>query len=160
MLRAAALLAMLIAVSPALAQGAPPPSPPAQAAPRLSEDQRARLRADRDACRAEVKPKDLPRAERRGAMRRCIEARNPDAKPLFARGEARRAELRQLRDACRDELRGKNVRGPERRLAMRSCMVSRKPELAKVFGCMNEARAKNLQPGAERRVFMRTCLRA
>ncbi len=127
--------------------------------PRLTDDQRAKLRADRDACRTEVRAQDLPRGERRGAMRRCIEARNPDLKPLFARGEARRAEMRQLRDACRDELRSRNLRGPERRQAMRTCLVQRKPELAKVFGCIDQARGRNLQPGTERRDFMRSCLR-
>jgi Spy/CpxP family protein refolding chaperone len=173
MLRLSAIALSLLLSTAVFAQTSPPPSqsPPSQAAPppgaplgaerpRLSDDQRNKLRADRDACRNEVKPQTLPRGERRGAMRRCIEAKNPDLRPLFARGEARRAEMRKLRDDCRDELRGKNVRGAERRQAMQACVVAKKPEMAKVFSCVDQAKAKNLQPGPERRDFMRSCIRA
>lgn len=153
MLRAVTIALSLFFASAALAQTAPE-------RPRLTEEQRQRLSADRALCRGEVKPADLPRAERRGAMRRCIEARNPDFAPLFAQGEARRAELRRLRDACRDEIRPKGLRDQERRQAMRSCLVAKRPELAKVFSCLDESRTKNLQPGRERRLFMRACLRA
>jgi psiF repeat len=51
------------------------------------------------------------------------------------------------------------VRGPERREAMKSCIVAKKPEMAKVFSCVDQAKAKNLGPGQERREFMRTCIR-
>ncbi len=93
MLRACVLtLALLVSAAGSAQQPAPipPPQTTPDTRPRLTDDQRAKLRADRDACRTEVRAQDLPRGERRGAMRRCIEARNPDLKPLFARGEARR----------------------------------------------------------------------
>jgi hypothetical protein len=32
--------------------------------------------------------------------------------------------------------------------------------MAKVFSCFDQAKAKNLQAGNDRREFMRTCLRA
>jgi hypothetical protein len=93
-------------------------------------------------------------------MRKCMEAKNPSLAPVFARGEARRAEMRQVRDACRSEVRSKNIRGPERREAMKSCVVAKKPEMAKVFACVDQAKARNLGPGQERRAFMQSCLRA
>jgi hypothetical protein len=157
MIRTAVFALSLILSTAAMAQSTAPAAPER---PRLSDEQRTKLRADRDACRAEVKPESLPRGERSGAMRRCIEAKNPDLKPMFARGEARRADMRKVRETCREELRTKNVRGAERRPAMQACIVEKKPEMAKVFSCVDQAKAKNMQPGAERRVFMRSCLRA
>jgi hypothetical protein len=159
-----ATFVLLLTSLPALAQTIPatPTSPPpaTQNALQPTQEQRARFRAAREACTSEVKPRNLPRGERRKAMRDCMEARNPDMKPIFARGEARRAEMRQLRDTCRQELRGKRLARDERRQAMQTCLVQKKPELAKVFSCRDEAVKKNLGPGRERQDFMRTCLRA
>lgn len=70
-----------------------------------------------------------------------------------------RAEMRQVRDGCRDEVRARGVKGPERREAMKSCVLAKKPELAKPMACAEEARAKGLKRGEERRSFMRTCVR-
>jgi hypothetical protein len=126
----------------------------------VTPEQRSAFRATLDSCRAEVKPRSLPRGERRAAMRQCVEAKNPSLAPVFARGEARRAEMRQVRDACRSEVRSKNIRGPDRREAMKSCVVAKRPEMARVFSCVDQAKIKNLQPGQERRAFMQTCLRA
>jgi hypothetical protein len=158
MMRLAVALALSILCSPAFAQVAAPP--PQQEKLQPSPEQRARFRAARDACVADVKPRSLPRGERRKAMRSCMEAKNPDMKPIFARGEARRAEMRQVRDSCRDEMRARRLGRDERRQAMQTCMVQKKPELAKMFSCRDEAVRKNLNPGPERRDFMRTCLRA
>ncbi len=159
MLRLAAILAAILVSAPVLAQTTPPPAA-TQPGGRIeiSPEQRARFRAAREACVAEVKPRSLPRGERRKAMRGCLEAKLPESAPIFARGDARRAELRQVRDTCRQELRGKRVSRDERRQAMQSCMIQKKPELAKVFSCRDEAVKKNLSPGPERRTFMRTCL--
>jgi Spy/CpxP family protein refolding chaperone len=166
MFRRIAFAASLLLSSAALAQTAAPPAnaPPAQAQPgperrEITPEQRNRFRADLETCRTEVKPQSLPRGERRKAMRSCMEAKNPELKTVFARGEARRAEMRQVRDQCRTEL-GDKARGPDRREAMKTCMVAKKPEMAKLFSCVDQAKAKNLQPGGERREFMRTCLRA
>jgi hypothetical protein len=162
MLRPVVFAVSVLLSSVALAQTAtpPPPStPPAQARPEVTLEQRAEFRAALDSCRAEVKPANLPRGERRAAMRKCMEAKNPSLAPVFARGEARRAEMRQVRDACRSEVRGKNIRGPERREAMKSCVVAKKPEMAKVFSCVDQAKARNLGPGQERRAFMQSCIR-
>ncbi len=77
MLRACVLTFALLVSAAASAQQQAPAAPQSESRPRLTDDQRAKLRADRDACRTEVRAQDLPRGERRGAMRRCIEARNP-----------------------------------------------------------------------------------
>ncbi len=163
MLRSVVFAVSVLLSSTAFAQTAAPPAPvapPIQSRPEVTPEQRAEFRATLDSCRAEVKPQSLPRGERRAAMRKCMEAKNPSLAPVFARGESRRAEMRQVRDACRSEVRGRNIRGPERREAMKSCIVAKKPEMAKVFSCVDQAKAKNLQPGQERRSFMQTCLRA
>jgi hypothetical protein len=164
MLRRAVLVIALLAATPLAAQ-TPPPSPPPGSPPSaerrgIPPEMQERFRAARQACVAEVKPNTLPRGERRKAMRSCLEAKMPEAAPIFARGEARRAEMRQLRDDCRQELRPRRLGRDERRQAMQSCMVQKKPELAKVFSCRDEAVKKNLGPGAERREFMRSCIRA
>lgn len=151
----------------AFAQTAPPsvispsaPSSPAAQRSEITPEQRARFQADRKACVDELKPKELPKGERRAAMRTCMETRNPNLKPMFARGEARRAEMKTVRDACRDEVKAKNIKGNERRDAMKSCIIAKKPEMAKPIACSEEAKAKGLARGAERRDFMRTCIRA
>jgi psiF repeat len=162
MLRLVVFAVSIVLSSAAFAQTATPQSPvapPAQSRPEVTPEQRAEFRSALDSCRAEVKPANLPRGERRTAMRKCMEAKNPSLAPVFARGEARRAEMRQVRDACRSEVRGRNIRGPERREAIKSCVVAKKPEMAKVFSCVDQAKAKNLQPGQERRAFMQTCIR-
>jgi hypothetical protein len=155
---AIAVLAAVLTLAPAWAQ-APSPPPPGAGRTLMPQEMRERFRAARDACFAEVKPRTLPRGERRKAMRACLEARMPEAAPIFARGEARRAELRQIRDECRKEIRPRRLGRDERRQAMQACLVQKKPELAKVFACRDEAGRKNLPPGAERRDFIRTCLR-
>jgi hypothetical protein len=171
---AALLLGLAMSSFGVLAQNAPPPIPPPAPPPAagsqpptagpgridISPEQRARIRAARDACLTEVKPQSLPRGERRKAMRTCLEAKNPELAPIFSRGESRRAEMRQLRQSCRDETRARRLGREERRQATQTCMVAKKPELAKVFSCRDEAIRKNLSPGPERRDFMRTCLRA
>jgi hypothetical protein len=156
-----AAAALMIAGSALAQQAAPPAAPPPAAGERLqlSPEQRDRIRAARDACVAEVKPRTLPRGERRKAMRACMEAKSPDLAPIFSRGEARRAEIRQARDACRAEMRGKRLGREERQQAMRTCLVGKRPELAKVLSCRDEAMKKNLGPGAERRAFMQSCVR-
>ncbi len=162
MLRPVAFAVSVLLSSAAFAQTAAPlpVAPPAQSRPEVTPEQRAEFRATLDACRAEVKPANLPRGERRATMRKCIETKNPSLAPVFARGEARRAEMRQVRDACRSEVRSRNIRGPERREAIQSCVVAKKPEMARVFSCVDQAKARNLGPGQERRSFMQTCLRA
>jgi hypothetical protein len=163
MFRSVAFAVSVVLSSAAFAQTAapPPPSaPPAFGRPDVTPEQRAAFGAALESCRAEVNPRSLPRGERRAAMRKCMEAKNPSLAPVFARGEARRAEMRQVRDACRSEVRSKNIRGPERRDAMKSCVVAKKPEMAKVFACVDQAKARNLGPGQERRAFMQSCLRA
>jgi hypothetical protein len=169
MRRFAFALAACVMSIPALAQ-TPGPAPSAPAAPpvgaqpsdrpQVSPEQRARFRAAREACAAELKPRDLPRGERRIAMRSCMQAKVPDLPQRFGRTGSRRAEMRQVRDACRAELQGKRLPRDERRQAMQTCMVAKKPELAKVFSCRDEAVKKNLSPGPERREFMRSCIRA
>jgi hypothetical protein len=154
MIRRAILALSLVLATPLAAQT------PATERPGIPPEMRERLQAARKACVAEVKPGSLPRGERRKAMRTCLEARMPEAAPIFARGEARRAEMRKLRDDCRREVRPRGLGRDERRQAMRSCMVQKRPELAKVFSCRDEAMKKNLGPGPERRDFMRTCIRA
>jgi Spy/CpxP family protein refolding chaperone len=165
MVRLSALVLSAFLSTAASAQIAPAPAAPN--APALSgerreitPEQRARFSADRKSCVDEVKPQSLPRGERRRAMQTCMEARNPELKQFFARGESRRAEMRQVRSDCRNEVRGKSVPRAERQEAMKACVIAKKPEMAKVFTCVDQARAKNLQPGSERRDFMRTCLRA
>jgi hypothetical protein len=175
MIRQTLLAAFLFASGSAMAQ-TPPPATPAQppvvapalpptAAPEagrreITPEMRERFRADLRACRTEVRGKNLPRGERRTAFRSCMEARNGDYRPFFARAETRRAEMRQLRRECRAENDGKRLTRDERRAAMRSCMEAKRPELKKAFACMDEARSKGLNPGPERRAFMRTCLTA
>jgi hypothetical protein len=78
---------------------------------------------------------------------------------MFARGEARRAEMKQVRDTCRDEVKARNIKGTERRDAMKSCIIAKKPDMAKPIACAEEARAKGMNRGPERRDFMRTCVR-
>ncbi len=157
------LIAISIAAASPLAaqtQSAPPATSPPGPRLEISQDLRQRLRAARDACVAEVQPRSLPRGERRKAMRACLEAKMPEAAPIFARGEARRAEMRKLRDECRQDVRSRNIARDERRQAMQACMVQKRPELAKVFACRDEAARRNLGPGPERRDFMRSCIRA
>ena len=158
MLRLSTLILSVILSTAALAQ-AQTPAPPIAERRVITPEQRARFQADRQACVSEVKPQSLPRGERRKAMRGCMEAKNPELKQFFARGETRRAELRQIRNTCRTEINAKGIKRPERREAMQSCIVAKKPEMAKVFSCVEDARKKGLQPGGERRDFMRTCLR-
>ncbi|MGL5116426.1 MAG: PsiF family protein [Beijerinckiaceae bacterium] len=175
MIRQTLLVAMLFVAGEAMAQTTPPTAPvqppvaapatPPAAAPEtgrraISPEMRERFRADMRVCRDEVRGKDLPRGERRMAFRTCMEARNGDYRPFFARAETRRAEMRQLRRECRAENDGKRLTRDERRTAMRGCMEAKKPELKKAFACMDEARTKGLNPGPERRAFMRTCLTA
>jgi psiF repeat len=163
MLRSVVFAASVLISSVAFARAqapTPPSTPPVAGRPEITPEKSGEFRATLDACRADVKPQSLPRGERRAAMRKCIEAKNPSLAPVFARGEARRAEMRQVRDACRSEVRSRNIRGPERREAMKSCVVAKKPEMAKVFSCVDQAKARNLGPGQERRTFMQTCLRA
>jgi hypothetical protein len=154
-----AVLAICLAAAPALAQAQSTPPPAAGERSGIPNEMRQRFREARDACVAEVKPRTLPRGERRKAMRGCLEAKLPDAAPIFARGEARRAEMRKMRDECRAEQRGKRLGRDERRQAVQNCLVQKRPELAKVFSCRDEAQKKNLGPGPERRDFMRTCIR-
>lgn len=163
----AAVLSGLVIVSAALAQApsTPPQSPEAPKVQgpaterQITPEERTRLRAARESCRTEIRSRDLPRGERRRAIRSCIATKNPDLAPIFARGEQRRAEMRQMRDTCREDIRGRRLNGDERRQAMQSCMVSKRPELAKVFSCRDEAVKRSLNPGPERRDFMRTCIR-
>jgi hypothetical protein len=152
------ILALSLVLAAPLAAQTPPQQPPA-ARPGIPPEMRERFQTARQACVAEVKPRDLPRGERRKAMRTCLEAKMPEAAPIFARGEARRAEMRKLRDDCRQEVRPRRLARDERRQAMQACMVQKKPELAKVFSCRDEAASKNMAPGAERRDFMRSCIR-
>jgi hypothetical protein len=148
---------LLVLAGPLVAQT--PPQQPPTTRPGMPAEMRERFQAARQACVAEVKPRDLPRGERRKAMRTCIEAKMPDAAPIFARGEARQAEMRKLRADCRQEVRPQRLGRDERRQAMQACMVQKRPELAKVFSCRDEAMKKNLGPGSERRDFMRSCVR-
>jgi hypothetical protein len=162
MIRLSAFVVALALSTAAFAQTVAPPvaSPPSAAQrPEITPEQRARFQADRKACVDELKAKALPKGERRPAMRTCMESRNPELKPMFARGEARRAEMKQVRDTCRDEVKAKNIKGTERRDAMKSCIIAKKPEMAKPIACAEEARAKGMKRGTERRDFMRTCVR-
>jgi hypothetical protein len=93
-------------------------------------------------------------------MRTCIEAKLPEAAPIFSRGDARRADLRRLRAECRSEVNPRRLERDERRPAMEACLVRKRPELAKVFSCRDEAVKRNLGPGQQRREFMRSCIRA
>ncbi len=97
-----------------------PPQPAPDARTRLTDESSARSSAPTEMPAARRSAPRISRTEsdvaRCGA---CIEARNPDLKPLFA-GARPSSRLRQLRDACRDELRSRNLRGPERRQAMRT----------------------------------------
>jgi hypothetical protein len=154
------VIALSLAIAAPLAAQTPAPSPEAARPGGIPPEMRERFQAARQACVAEVRPRDLPRGERRKAMRSCLEAKMPEAAPIFGRGEARRAEMRKLRDDCRQEVRPRRLGRDERRQAMQACMVQKKPELAKVFACRDEALKKNLGPGAERRDFMRSCIRA
>lgn len=160
MIRRAFVALSLVFAAPLAAQTQQPAPPPAAERPGIPPELRERVRTARQACLAEVKPRDLPRGERRKAMRTCLEAKMPEIAPIFARGEARRAEMRKLRDDCRQELRSRRLGRDERRQAMRACLVQKKPELGKVFSCRDEAIRKNLGPGTERREFMRSCIRA
>jgi hypothetical protein len=161
MIRSCILALTIAAASPVAAQTppAPPPTTAPGVRPEIPQEMRQRFREARDACVTEVKPRSLPRGERRKAMRTCMEAKMPEAAPIFARGEARRAEMRRLRDDCRQEVRPRRLSRDERQRAMQSCMVQKRPELAKVFSCRDEAVKKNLAPGPERRDFMRSCIR-
>jgi hypothetical protein len=178
MIRNSLLIAMLFAAGAATAQTAPAPqpapSPPVEAPARpvppaaggqaerlgITPEMRERFRSDARACRDEMRGKDVPRGERRKAFRTCMEARNGDYRPIFARGETLRTEMQKIRSACRAENEGKRLTRDERRAAMRGCMEAKRPELKKAFACMDEARTKGLNPGPERRAFMRTCLTA
>jgi hypothetical protein len=82
----------------------------------------------------------------------------PQSRMTPEQREQRRAEIRAVRDGCRDETRAGGLRGPERREAMKRCILARKPELAKPMACAEEARARNLPRGTERRDFMRACM--
>jgi psiF repeat len=159
--RLSVFVVALVFSTGAFAQTAAPPAvaPSASERPVITPEQRARFQADRKACADELKAKELPRGERRPAMRTCMETRNPDLKPMFARGEARRAEMKQVRDACRTESNEKKLKGTERREAMKSCIIAKKPEMAKPIACSEEAKTKGLMRGTERRDFMRTCIR-
>jgi hypothetical protein len=141
------------------AQTAAPAEPRGPLA-RISPEMRAQFQADRKACVDQVKPRDLPRAERGKAMRGCMEAKNPAYKVAFERAGQRRAEMKQIRQDCRATIDGKRLTRDERRTAMQSCIVAKRPEMAKQFACQDQARQKNLGPGTERREFMRNCRRS
>ena len=146
------------AVSPAAPPVASPAAPAPRADARYTPEQREAFRADRKACRDEMRGKDLDRAERRKAMGTCLEARNPAFKERMAQVKNRRTEMKEVSTACREEIKRKDLpRGDERRKAMQACIVAKKPEMKKQFDCRDEVRAKNLE-GGERRTFMRSCM--
>jgi hypothetical protein len=130
-----------------------------QTAPAPAPAQQGAFAADRRACAEELRGKNLPRAERREAIKTCMSNRNPEYKARAELGATRQGEMRQVRDTCRTETDAKRLTGPERREAMKNCIVAKKPEMAKPLACMEEARSKGLKPGTERREFMRTCIK-
>jgi hypothetical protein len=136
------------------------PSEPRGPLSRVSPEMRTQFQADRRACVDQVKPRDLPRAERGRAMRSCMEGKNPAYKAAFERSGQRRAEMRQIRQDCRATTDNQRLTRDERRSAIQSCIVAKRPEMAKQFACQDQARQKNLGPGAERREFMRNCRRS
>jgi hypothetical protein len=132
----------------------PPAAPPAAVAPalaapaqrgaaRYTPEQREAFKADRKACRDEMRGKSMERGERRKAMTTCLEARNPLFKERMAEVKNRRGEMKEISTACRE--------------AMQACIVGKKPEMKKQFECRDEARAKNMER-SERRDFMRSCM--
>jgi hypothetical protein len=153
--------AIALAVSTASFAQTAAPAPGEQRGPisRISPEMRAQFQADRKACVDQVKPRDLPRAERGKAMRGCMETKNPAYKAAFERSGQRREEMKQIRQDCRATHDGQKMTRDERRNAMQSCIVAKRPEMAKQFACQDQARQKNLGPGSERREFMRTCRR-
>jgi psiF repeat len=150
-----------VVAAPPAATAAPATTAPGErrGAANYTPEQQQVFRADRKACRDEMRGKDMQRAERRKAMTSCLEARNPLFKERMAQVKNRRGEMKEVSTACREEIKRKDLpRGDARRKAMQACIVAKKPEMKKQFECQDEARAKNLE-GIERRTFMRSCAR-
>lgn len=171
MIRYALVFAAFLSANGALAQPSPSPQPQTPTVePRreATPEQRERFRADLTACRNEIRARDLGRGERREAVRTCMEGRNAEYRPFFARVEARRADMR----ACRDEVRAKDLRRTERREAFIACMEARSPGSGAVLAqrgqnrdalrdarrtCRDLVEPKNLR-GDARRDAMRSCM--
>jgi hypothetical protein len=153
--------ALLFTLSSAVFAQTAPPAAGEQRGPisRVSPEMRAQFRNDMSDCRDQVKPRELPRAERGKALRGCMEAKNPAYKVAFERAGQRREEMKQIRQDCRAAMNGQRLTRDERRTSMQSCIVAKRPEMAKQFACQDQAKQKNLGPGAERREFMRNCRR-
>jgi hypothetical protein len=162
------VLVMAFAISSILSSAAlgqiATPSPNAAARggvqSQYTPEQRQQFGADRRACNAELKPKELPRGERAKAMRSCMEGKNPAYKVAFDRSGQRRADMKQIRQDCRAGMGGKKLSKDERRASMQTCIVAKRPEMAKQFACADQAKQKGLQAGTERRTFMRECRRS
>jgi hypothetical protein len=161
MIRTLSLVLSLVISGAAVAQTAAPQTG-AQRGPisRVPTELQAQFRTDTATCRDEVKPRDLPRAERGKAMRACMEAKNPAYKVAFERSSQRREEMKQIRQDCRAKTDALRLTRDERSTSMQSCIVEKRPEMAKQFACQDQAKQKNLGPGAERREFMRSCRRS
>ncbi len=150
-----ALLACLVTGS-AFAQTAPPSPAPGIAPPVAGQSVdpdalRALRRQTAQACRQEAQAKGLAGPERRSAVRDCVQAKLP------AVARSNRSQIKAVSEACKDEVKPQRLARPERKAAMEACMKSRRPDLARQIDCRNEAKAKGLQKGEERRAFMRSC---
>lgn len=156
-LRKAALGASLtiLMVGFALAQSAPPQSPPAA--------QTITQRQIMEACRVEVS-RDLRGPERREAMRQCVEKRRESAgldrrEDRRAGRESRRTEHRAQMQECRREFAEQKLTEKERRDAVEGCLAKKDPHFAKMVECRKQSEEKKLEHGS--RAFhkaMRDCM--
>jgi hypothetical protein len=160
MIRLSAVVLSICLSGAAFAQTAPAPQPQqgrGSFMQNMTPEQRAQFDADRTACRTEVAGKT---GDRRTMMRECMLQRNPQLRERQAAGQANRRAISEARQACSNETANQRMTRDERQAAMRTCMIGKRPEMAKAFNCMDQAKAKNLQPGPERRTFMQSCIRA
>jgi hypothetical protein len=160
MIRLSAIVLSLCVSGAAFAQTAPGPQAPQGRGAfmqSLTPEQRAQVQADAAACRTEVAGKT---GERRTLMRECMLQKNALLRERAQAGQVNRRAVAEARQACSNETASQRLTRDERQAAMRTCMIGKRPEMAKAFGCMDQAKARNLQPGQERRAFMQSCIRA
>lgn len=124
----------------------------AQAARHHGDHDRA---AAMESCKTEMKA-DLKGREARNAMRDCMhEKRSSMRETRMKEHEGHRAAMK----TCRNEVKDQKLTEAERHDAIKTCIGKTDPKLAKMMGCRDEARAKDLKRhSSELRAFMQGCI--
>jgi hypothetical protein len=117
------------------------------------------------ACRGEISA-DLRGADRREAMRQCVEKKR-EAAGLNRRADRRadresaKAKRQSIRQECRTQFAEQKLTEAERRNAIQGCVAQKDPVQARQQACRQQAEAKKLEQGTrEFRQHMRQCRQA